>query len=946
MPTKEEARQIVSQLVEKYRSQIGTYESAHYDEANTRRDFLDALFDALNWDIGNKEGLAQSHRKTILEDKVIVDGNSKAADYAFRDGKTIQFYVEAKKPSVNIKNNQEAVFQLRRYGWSNRDVNISILTNFKEFAVYDCTKQPNVKDKPHVARLTYLTFEDFGETATLDGGRDGFDFLWDTLEYNNVLCHSLDKYLKNNSDKQGSVTVDEAFLQLLESRREVLAKSVCRTNQGISEEDLNFAVHEILNRIVFLRMMESRKIETFGNLQRTVESNQCYKKLITLFQRADEKYNSGLFNFDRDKVSEKLTVEDTVLKTMINELYETSPYNFSQIPVEILGSVYERFLGKTIRLTSSGKNVKVEEKPEVRKAGGVYYTPQHIVNYIVENTVGKLLAGKTPKAAEKIKVVDPACGSGSFLLGAYQFLLDWHKDYYFANDYNNGKVKSKGLKTDKLTPDYQLTATEKKKILLNNIFGVDIDIIAVEVAKLSLLIKCVEGETEASIENTLWLFHEKALPDIDGNIRDGNSLIDTDFYDNNFDFGDERKIKPFNWERAFPQVFKQGGFDAVIGNPPWVSLNGKFGNDILNVKARQYLITKYQGNTYMPNLYEYFVHRGLMLINKAGIFSFIIPDRLGFNKQFVLLRKKIVANFQIEDLLYKTPFPGTRADTLIFQFTQKIDTAKNTSFTVGEYQSARQTKTIKEYQDDPDCRFTYEANDMVSHILCKIFANPKCQSLGNIAETTSGVGAKISEITTKRKNLKQVAIIRGRSINKYSSINPFFFEFNKENITGRTVDRNKLGCKEKVLLRKTGYPIYATYDKSGTYPEQSLYFIFNNTKGISLKYLTGLFNSKLFQFIYIYRLVTNKNTTPQLKKVDLDMFPVRICAGKDRESHDLIVRMVDGLLRLYNEKAEALVSPKLHRIEEKITYCEDKINKLVYQLYGLTDEEIKIVEGE
>ncbi|GHT32164.1 hypothetical protein FACS1894214_3930 [Planctomycetales bacterium] len=546
MPTKEEARQIVSQLVEKYRSQIGTYESTHYDEANTRRDFLDALFDALNWDIGNKEGLAQSHRKTILEDKVIVDGNSKAADYAFRDGKTIQFYVEAKKPSVNIKNNQEAVFQLRRYGWSNRDVDICILTNFKELAVYDCTKQPNVKDKPHVARLTYLTFEDFGDTTTLGDWRDGFDFLWNTFEYNNVRRGSLEKYIKDKGDKQGIVTVDEAFLQLLESWREVLAKSVCRTNQGISEEDLNFAVHEILNRIVFLRMMESRKIETFGNLQRTVESNQCYKKLITLFQRADEKYNSGLFNFDRDKVSEKLTVEDTVLKTMINALYYPCPYDFSQIPVEILGSVYEQFLGKTIRLTASGKNVKVEEKPEVRKAGGVYYTPQYIVDYIVENTVGKLLEGKAPKAAEKIKVVDPACGSGSFLLGAYQFLLDWHKDYYFANDYDNGKVKSKGLKTDKLTPDYQLTATEKKKILLNNIFGVDIDIIAVEVAKLSLLIKCVEGETEASIENTLWLFHEKVLPDIDSNIRDGNSLVDTNFYELDFDPADEKKIKPFS----------------------------------------------------------------------------------------------------------------------------------------------------------------------------------------------------------------------------------------------------------------------------------------------------------------------------------------------------------------------------------------------------------------
>ncbi|MBL0258529.1 MAG: N-6 DNA methylase [Bacteroidetes bacterium] len=171
----------------------------------------------------------------------------------------------------------------------------------------------------------------------------------------------------------------------------------------------------------------------------------------------------------------------------------------------------------------------------------------------------------------KIKILDPACGSGSFLIGAYQYLLDYHKDYYSSS----GKL-NKNRKDSPLTLEGNLTTSEKKKILLNNIFGVDIDVNAVEVTKLSLLLKCMEGETEASIANQMKLFHERVLPTLDSNIKDGNSLIDTDFYSNQLDFGEEKKIKPFNWKNNFPVVFKEQGFDCVIGNPPYLGEgNGK-----------------------------------------------------------------------------------------------------------------------------------------------------------------------------------------------------------------------------------------------------------------------------------------------------------------------------------------------------------------------------------
>ena len=281
-------------------------------------------------------------------------------------------------------------------------------------------------------------------------------------------------------------------------------------------------------------------------------------------------------------------------------------------PAEILGQVYEQFLGKVIRLTK-GHQAKVEEKPEVRKAGGVYYTPAYIVDYIVRHTVGKLLEGRsrksevgdaksqagigeseppeqrraategekgrramTPAQAAKLRILDPACGSGSFLIGAYQYLLDWHRDWYTTD----GAEKHAQGRNPKLyrgaAGDWRLTTAEKKRILLNNIYGVDIDPQAVEVTKLSLLLKVLEGESKETVNNQLRLLHERALPDLAGNIKCGNSLIGPDFYKGQqmslLDDEQRYRVNVFDWQAEFPGVFKAGGFDAVIGNPPYVSI--------------------------------------------------------------------------------------------------------------------------------------------------------------------------------------------------------------------------------------------------------------------------------------------------------------------------------------------------------------------------------------
>lgn len=418
MTPKESAFQKISELVERFDEQYGSYKSPEYNETLTRRDFIDPFFKALGWDIDNEQGYAEAYREVIHEDKVKIGQATKAPDYSFRltGGKRL-FFVEAKKPGVDIKEGVHPAYQVRRYGWSAK-LPISVITDFEEFSVYDCTKKPKPDDKPSVARIHYITFKDYLKE---------FDFIWNTFSKEQVLKGSFDKFLQGTANKKGTATVDKDFLQSLDNWRTQLASNLSRNNQQLDEDELNFAVQQTINRIIFLRIAEDRCIEPYGNLQLALQGDNYYQNLFGIFKIADDKYNSGLFDFKKDRICSALTIENKVIKTIVNELYyPLSPYEFSVLSVEILGSAYEQFLGKVIRMTPA-HFVKVEEKPEVRKAGGVYYTPQYIVDYIVQNTVGKMLEGKTPAQVSELKIVDPACGSGSFLIGAYQYLLEWQK---------------------------------------------------------------------------------------------------------------------------------------------------------------------------------------------------------------------------------------------------------------------------------------------------------------------------------------------------------------------------------------------------------------------------------------------------------------------------------------------------------------------------------------
>jgi hypothetical protein len=493
-----------------------------------------------------------------------------------------------------------------------------VLTDFEEFAVYDCRQRPKPADKASVGRIMYLTFDQYP---------DRFDEIYGLFAKESVQGGSLDRYVQEIKVKRGSSEVDAELLKEIEGWRDVLARNVALRNEALSVHELNFAVQRTIDRVIFLRMCEDRGIEEYGQLLALTNGPHIYPRLGEYYWRADAKYDAGLFDFQADTLTRTLTIDDQVLKPILTSLYYPQcPYEFSVLPVEILGQVYEQFLGKVIRLTPAHR-AKVEEKPEVRKAGGVYYTPSYIVDYIVRQTVGRLVEGKTPRQIRELRVLDPACGSGSFLLGAYQYLLNYHREWYEANDPAKHARRKQPAVYQGPGGEWRLTGAEKKRILLNNIYGVDIDRQAVEVTKLSLLLKVLEGETEETLGQQLSLWRERALPDLGNNVKCGNSLIGPDYYASQLlpDEAEMRRVNPFDWEAAFPEIIANGGFDCVISNPPYIRIQTmkEWAPTEVEFYKRGYAAAS-KGNY---DIYVVFVERALQLLNDRGRMGYILPHK-------------------------------------------------------------------------------------------------------------------------------------------------------------------------------------------------------------------------------------------------------------------------------------------------------------------------------
>ena len=968
---KQQAKAQLQTLIEKFEAQTAYYQTIDYNETQVRRDFIDPFFKILGWDMDNTLRQRETYREVKMEYKFTASGRKKSPDYSFNISGKSRFFVEAKKPFVSIKDQPEPAKQLRDYAW-NASLIISVVTDFEEFAIYDCTRKPRKSDRASTKRLKYLHYSQYLQE---------FDFLWDTFGYESVMNGSIERYGQKNADLKNAEPVDKAFLQSLEDWRTYLATNIIHLNPDLDEYEINFAVQQTIDRIVFLKVCEDRMLEREGNLIAQIKKGTYYQNLYQYFVLADQKYNSGLFDLKKDKVTAGLSIDNKVIKNIIEEVYGENEdgitFNFNIIPIEILGYAYEQFLGKVIYITPA-KSVQIEEKPEVRKAGGVYYTPQYIVDYIVEETLGKLIAGKTPEEISAIKVLDPSCGSGSFLIGAYQALLDYHLAYYKENPTFSSPLGRGRANTDVLTPDGKLSTAEKKRILLNNIFGVDIDSQAVEVTKLSLLLKALEGETEASINTSLKIFNERVLPSIDGNIQCGNSLIGTDFYNTGLFLTpkEERKINVFDWKSAFKEVFKQGGFDVVIGNPPYVTIGGK--EDTLFLKEEvKHLINKYFNHEYKPNLWAFFYEKGFQMLKNNGMVSFIVPRTFIDNLYYAKLRNFFAKEATILEVLkldYEVFNQATTGGTCIciFEKDKAINFPENLVRLKIYEQENENLKNAAKIIFTPQSQILIGENKVFNfqekHINT-LFEKIKQQGtmLDNFCSVNNGVntGNAANVLLSKQQKTTQfLKILEGKDIHRYfiqwngNWINYDPTLKNKIQLSDLKTKQNKIDfalrspeifSNPKIIIRQTGDKIIACIDKDGFITRHSTHCILAKSENINLLYVNALLNSKLMDFYY-QNLVNEKGKAfAEVKAIYIKSLPIRLIDFNnpiEKQAHDEIVKFVEMLLELSKRLQKATLPADIRQLEARIQAAEYEINQIVYQLYNLTKEEIKLIYPE
>lgn len=954
----------IKELIETFDNNLESYKKSNYNETQVRREFIDPFFEELGWDVSNRQGYAEAYKDVIHEDAIKVGGLTKAPDYCFRIGGARKFFLEAKKPSINIQQDIHPAYQLRRYGWSAK-LPLSILTNFKELALYDCRVKPSETDNVSHSRILYLTYTDY---------ENRWEELADIFSKDAVLKGSFDKYAESNKKKKGTTEVDTAFLHEIENWRELLARNIALRNPNISQRELNFAVQQTIDRIVFLRICEDRGMETYGVLRELHKGENVYERLFQLFKKADEKYNSGLFHFKEEKgrkncdsLTPSLQIDDKPLKEIFKNLYyPESPYEFSVLSADILGQVYERFLGKVIRLTA-GHQAKIEEKPEVRKAGGVYYTPSYIVDYIVKNTVGKLVQGKSPGpkgGVRNLKILDPACGSGSFLIGAYQFLLDWHRDEYIKDGvekWSKGKIpriyqSQKG--------EWRLTTDERKRILLNNIYGVDIDHQAVEVTKLSLLLKVLEGEDEQSIGKQMLLFQERVLPDLSNNIKCGNSLIGPDFYNNQqmsiFDEEVIYRVNTFDWQNEFSDIMKDGGFDTVIGNPPYGALFSK--------QEADYLAKKYFSCEYQINSFVLFIEKCGSFLRENGNISFITPAVFLTQYYFLRIRKIILENYTINNILvlnYKVFKQANIGDTCVFvlsNFTQKKETVKYailknepTSMDNMETDSINQQCFLSNPRNE---FFLSDNSDLFSKFRsiavplgelsnCVMGIKPYQKGKGKPKQTADDVKSRLYDADFKKnESYKQYLI--GKDIDRYC-IKP---KEERYICYGEWLAEPRYSSpfeEDKIILRQTSDKIRAVFDKEKYYNLNNIYNIYLNNKSYSYCYILGIINSSLMVYLY-QRIVPEKDKLfAEIKKINLAKLPIRTINfddSADMAHHDRMVAIVEQMMDLKKQLALSKIPQEIDILKRLIESTDKQIDDLVYQLYDLTDKEIKMVESK
>jgi len=995
------ARDKVQQLVEKFDREQGAGVISQYNESETKTGFIEPLLQALGWD-------TQDRNEVGLEEKI----SGGRVDYSLRIKGSPKIYIEAKPPRARLTK-REVISQAITYGYNKRSVPWVLLTDFQEVRLFDVTIRPNKRNLEAGLRMD-LTYDRFLEKFE--------DLL--LLSKESVESGLLDRSLLSKKLDRLRRPVDKEILEDMKRWRELLAKNIYKNHSEMAEVQLKEDVQRILDRIIFIRSCEDRGL-TYGEtlqemvVQRRDDIGTAFMPTFkALFRRYDRDFDSELFE---EHSCEDLRIDFPVLKEIILETYD--PYLFDVIGVEVLGNIYEQYLGFVPRLTD--KRVKYEPKPEVRKAGGIFYTPEYIVDYIVKNTVGRFLAEKKPKEIKNLRILDPACGSGSFLIRAFKELEEYYQHFKkeawgkrqktLAKVYENQAQFS--FDEGSLEYRWELNVFDKRKIVLDHIFGVDLDEQAVEVSRLSLMLKMLEGEHGI-------IPGRSVLPTLNHNIKCGNSLISGDvlklqsFFEQHW-----IETKPFDWEAHFRKIaIEEGGFDVIIGNPPYVRIQ-TLPKDQVGFFGKNYLSAT--GNY---DIYTLFVERGLTLLKPGGILGFILPHKF-FQAAYGQGLRKLIAekNALMEVVNFRDNQIFEQASTytcLLFLQRGKDRTFKYSEVTKLE-EPGKQLQTIHDhnnYQDDR-MRVGKIAKKQVSETPWNFSFGEetglieKIKSMGLPLEKvtdrifqglkTSADGVYILDVVDRKgKTIKVFSrslqkeitldtgllkpLIKGGQMRRYLIVEPgkvILFPYQNGNlISKREFQESNRRCWEYVLANKRyleereggimkGDNWYAygrnqaldvihlpkiitpdlassasyCYDSEGTY-----YFTGGAAGGygilpkesINAKYLLGLLNSCLLDWFHHQSSTRFRGGYLSYESRFIKSLPIRAIDfknPKEKKFHDDLVELVGVMLDLRKREQKG-EGQELELLKRQIEKTGREIDERVYELYGVTEDEKRLVE--
>ena len=920
----------IQKLIDDFKANYQEYKKE--SEASVETKLIEPLFKLLGWT--DKDFRKRERAKR--------EGRTGHADYAFFIGDRIAFFLEVKKVGISLE--KEADKQVISYALSKR-VSFAVSTNFEELKIFCVEQEDALRNKFRVFNSPDEYLSNFNDLLFLSK---------ESFEHGIIL-----KKAESEGRLKRRASIDKALLEDLMHIRSLIASDLEKNYHGkyeINEKDE--IIQRIIDRLIFIRRCEDIGINpenlTLQGIQDSTES-KAYNELKKIFSKYNDIYNSGLFAIAKDNDCDKITINGEIIKKLTQYLYESRDgkyiYNFDWIDADILGQVYEQYLGKLLAQTKSGK-AKLTNGQVHRKEQGIYYTPTYIVDYIVKNTLGELLKNKKIKAKE-IKVLDPACGSGSFLIKAFDYL------------YNN-MSSSKDSKQYHI--DHQGKYSIKTEILKNNIYGVDLDNKAVEITKLNLLLKGAEK-------------NRKLPEEIDVHIRNGNSLIDEQAIAGN---------KTFKWEEQFSDIVQydnshnlkdEYGFDVIIGNPPYVNVYhmDKIERDFFNESD------KFKTTHLKYDLYILFIEKSLSLLENNGLLGLIIPYSV-LNQPYAILTRNYILNtcciLSIIDLSNYYVFQDSSVKTCILilkkekrknkRDTNKIKIIKQKEYIGRIAEDSKNTTYIEQnfFNKTPQNMFRLELNTNILSISEKL--KNRSVPLGSICYISKGIVA-YSESDNRQKddflhdrkvNSKCFPYLEGKDVERYViNYKGIYLEYEPLIMSRPTFP--ELHENKKILVRAMTNGLISTFDDEGYYTDQKLILcskrtlienyikpskkpkepIARNADRYDERYIVGILNSKLMWYYYKSLFFGGLSILPE----DIRYLPIKeidFAKTDELKIQNELISHVDKMLS-FNKRLNEIGDKKTSetaKMEQEIKKSDNEIDALIYKLYGLTKEEIAIVE--